>query len=494
MPALDENVSDTSKRQHPAFADFCVYDAWKIQDEKKDKFFVGIKLEENLPKIYFPMGFRKPSAEKTSDEECRRDFCKLVAVLCDKSLQKYFSREELKKSSLDFPFDAFLSVLQYYLDFGYFIESEAIYKKGFSEKISWPKTVKSFKPQVVQSENAQGQSRHQVVYLNLVTRKFRFREDNLITIVHKFCVKEAARLIGPLYGVSEKDVDEPEFIFDYDLFAETILNKIEDTFNDKHLELFRAMLKVVGYMAKKENREKDDSTSGFLFGVSTFAPVWEAMVDRIFGSLPPGFRKDNFNPHLKYVAENDKNSDGSEYGKLDGDRRSTLRPDTIMILGRDHDNAAKNVEGDELFILDSKFYKFGMTKNRNDLPGAESVCKQMAYAEFAESMKSEELAEYEGKTFSLDRIYNAFIMPYCAEKREKSFSMVRKGYIYGDWKDRSKPYRKIACILLDVKSVMENYSASASAQRELRNIIAGKILSEFAPDIQTVIARNERND
>ena len=103
-----------------------------------------------------------------------------------------------------------------------------------------------------------------------------------------------------------------------------------------------------------------------------------------------------------------------------------------------------------------------------------------ALSQCSQWTKNVDMIEYEGKTFSLDRIYNAFIMPYCAEKREKSFSMVRKGYIYGDWKDRSKPYRKIACILLDVKSVMENYSASASAQRELRNIIAGKVLSEFA--------------
>ena len=82
-------------------------------------------------------------------------------------------------------------------------------------------------------------------------------------------------------------------------------------------------------------------------------------------------------------------------------------------------------------------------------------------------------------------------MAYCADNSKAAltdsegasissanFGMKCKGYIYGDWKDRSKPYRKIACILLDVKSVMENYSASASAQRELRNIIP----------------RNERNE
>lgn len=39
------------------------------------------------------------------------------------------------------------------------------------------------------------------------------------------------------------------------------------------------------------------------------------------------------------------------------------------------------------------------------------------------------------------------------------------GYIYGDWKqvpDAQHPYHKIACILLDVKSVMQNYVASGA--------------------------------
>ena len=162
-----------------SFADFCVYDAWCSSDEKKDKSFVGIKIEDNRPKIYFPMGYR---ASKPSEDVCKRDFYQLIAVLNDKSLQSYFSEDDLRKSQLDFPFYAYLSVLQYYLDFGYFVESETIYKKGFSGKISWPRTIKRIKPQVVKDE----EGHDQVVYLNLITRKTSYREDNLITLVHKF--------------------------------------------------------------------------------------------------------------------------------------------------------------------------------------------------------------------------------------------------------------------------------------------------------------------
>ena len=470
MTALAQHIAEPAQKAFTSFADFCVYDAWYSSDEKKDKSFVGIRIEDNQPKIYFPMGYR---ASKPPEDICKRDFYQLIAVLNDKSLQSYFSEEDLRKSQLDFPFYAYLSVLQYYLDFGYFVESETIYKKGFSGKISWPRTVKRIKPQVVKDEYGHDQ----VVYLNLITRKTSYREDNLITLVHKFCVKESAQLIGPLYGVSEKEVEDSELLFDYELFAEVIQDKIAATFNDKHLELFHAMLKMVRYLGNKENRGEDGSENEPLFGVNTFAPVWEAMVDKIFGKLPQGVAKDKFNPHLRWNdgCHDEKLDESEEEIVLNDPKRSTLRPDTIMVCG----------EG--TFVLDSKYYKYGLTGFNSHLPGAESVCKQMAYAEYVETRLKEipagacpEHAERAGMTSR--GVYNAFVMPYCADagKWDESnakfgknglFKMCRVGYIYGDWKDCQKPYHKIHCILLDMKSVMRNYASNSAAQDELAQLI-----------------------
>jgi hypothetical protein len=84
-------------------------------------------------------------------------------------------------------------------------------------------------------------------------------------------------------------------------------------------------------------------------------------------------------------------------------------------------------------------------------------------------------------------IYNAFIMPYCADAgkwdeiaavaelpRNDVYAMKRVGYIYGDWKnvkDENRPYHKIHCILLDMKSVMRNYANNPSAQSVLAKLI-----------------------
>lgn len=464
MNALAQHIAEPAQKAFTSFADFCVYDAWYSSDEKKDKSFVGIKIENDRPKIYFPMGYR---ASKPPEDICKRDFYQLIAVLNDKSLQSYFSEEDLKKSQLDFPFYAYLSVLQYYLDFGYFVESETIYKKGFSGKISWPRTVKRIKPQVVKDEYGHDQ----VVYLNLITRKTSYREDNLITLVHKFCVKESARLIGPLYGISENEVEEPELLFDYEPFAEVIQDKIAATFNDKHLELFHAMLKMVRYLGNKENRGEDGNENEPLFGVNKFAPIWEAMVDKIFGKLPQGIAKDKFNPHCEWdLSSGARGYENPNYA---------MRPDTIMW----------DEEGNRLYVLDAKYYKFGMTGSASDLPSSGSICKQIAYAEYVERLVlQKELSACVGMT--ANAIYNAFVLPYCFDADNSQLppddgfetrpcKMRFIGHCHGNWKNLDakpgegdyRPYHRIAGILLDVRSVMENYGAFGEAPKMLAELV-----------------------
>lgn len=115
----------------------------------------------------------------------------------------------------------------------------------------------------------------------------------------------------------------------------------------------------------------------------------------------------------------------------------------------------------------------------------------MAYAEYVETHWKEILEEngdpstplhFAQDDTSPKRIYNVFIMPYCADAgkwneiataspRNDVYAMKRVGCIYGDWKDCKKPYHKIACILLDMKSVMQNYANNPAAQSELAGLI-----------------------
>jgi hypothetical protein len=276
--------------------------------------------------------------------------------------------------------------------------------------------------------------------------------------------------------------------FDYDLFCNAIHSKLAKTFNDRDLRLLADLARIVEYLAGHKT-EDGKTADDFYFGVNKFAPIWEAMVDKIFGKLPQGVAKDKFNPHLRWNdgCRDEKLDESEEEIVLNDPKRSTLRPDTIMVMG------------ESVYILDSKYYKYGLTGFNSHLPGAESVCKQTAYAEYVETHWNEILGlDSSNATHSQNDappkpIYNAFIMPCCANAgkwdeiaavaelpRNDVYAMKRVGYIYGDWKDCKKPYHKIACILLDMKSVMRNYANNPTAQSELAGVIKNHV-SPYSP-------------
>ena len=441
--------------------------------------FVGIRCEKSKEdgaletSIIFPLGYFKDdlTLREFPEEELRECVVNLFTVLSDPSLQEQIHQDSSistfaeEHGESEFPMVSYLNVIRNFLDFGYLDEKEILYKKGANGKINWGRTIKAVQPAI--TEDAQN-----LVYLDFIARKVSYNEDTLITQVHKFCVHDALMKLGFLFGIDPSE--EPLLDFDYDLFCNAIHSKLAKTFNDRDLRLLADLARIVEYLAGHKT-EDGKIANDFYFGVNKFAPVWEAMVDRIFGKLPQGLSKSDFNPHLKFVIEGSKNDVGISYqddDDKDEKHRSTLRPDTIMA----------HYSG--VFILDSKYYKYGLTGFYSHLPGAESVCKQMAYAEYVEQLMQEkeipagacpEPVEWAGMTSG--NIYNAFIMPYCADAEgasasSASFQMKREGYIYGDWKDRGQDYHKIHCILLDMKSVMRNYASNPTAQSELVKLIS----------------------
>ena len=437
--------------------------------------FVGIRCEKTKEDgaletgIIFPLGYFKDDTalRELPEEELRECVVNLFTVLSDRSLQEQIHQDSSvstfaeEHGESEFPMVSYLNVIRNFLDFGYLDEKEILYKKGANGKINWGRTIKAVQPVI--TEDAQN-----LVYLDFIARKVSYNEDTLITQVHKFCVHDALVKLGFLFGIEPSE--EPLLDFDYDLFCNAIHSKLAKTFNDRDLRLLADLARIVEYLAGHKT-EDGKTADDFYFGVNKFAPVWEAMVDKIFGTLPQGVAKDKFNPHLRWNdgCRDEKLDESEEEIVLNDPKRSTLRPDTIMVMG----------EG--VYILDSKYYKYGLTGVNSHLPGAESVCKQMAYAEYVET-RLKEIPAFAGMTSG--NIYNAFIMPYCVDAgkwdeiaavaelpRNDVYAMKRVGYIYGDWKDCKRPYHKIACILLDMKSVMRNYANNSAAQSELAGLI-----------------------
>ena len=463
----------------PKINDICHCDA---KTDSEDE-FVGIRcIKANDGKyetrIDFPMGYFKDEAAISilSEENLRENVINLFSVLSDADLMSNVREDssiaaisdEVKETA--FPMLAYLNVIRNYLDNGYITEREVEYKRKAHGKVNWNRTIKMTKPVVDEDES-------NLVYLDLIARRVNYNEDCLITLVHKFCVHDALNRLGFLFGI--EPTEEPILDFEYELFCSAVNAKLSKTFNDRDLHLLSDLAKIIEFLA--EHQTEDGINTEYYFGVNKFAPVWEAMVDKIFGKLPQGVTKDKFNPHCEWdLSSGVRGYENPNYA---------MRPDTIMWDGNNK----------HLYVLDAKYYKFGKTGSATDLPSSGSICKQIAYAEYVETHWKEILGldsstspDDSAQNDTLPKpIYNAFVLPYCFDADNSKLppddgfetrpcKMRFIGYCHGDWKNIKakpgevdyRPYHRIAGILLDVKTVMQNYGAAPNAQNELAGLIA----------------------
>lgn len=184
------------------------------------------------------------------------------------------------------------------------------------------------------------------------------------------------------------------------------------------------------------NDEKD-----FVYGVDSYYYIFERMVDYIFGT-----EKDltKFNPKAtwKIFKPEVKEKDASK-----------LRPDTILIK----DNIA--------YIIDSKFYRFGSSGDINDLPETTSIQKQITYGEYLSKIN-------ENKTINVDKILNAFILPYdkTKEKFKSNENIQYIGYAKTEWKNNQEEHQYVYAFLIDLYHVVEVWNNS-NHDEDISNLI-----------------------
>ncbi|MGN0728560.1 LlaJI family restriction endonuclease [Treponema sp.] len=411
-----------TKNKKQSLYDLCIYfdnNSFNEEEGQVDK-FVGLRFIDGKLSVYFPVGYRKPN--KADEKEVRRDILNLISVL-----STFTSRESaisnpafLNTKEVDFPIHAYLYIINDFLNHGYFQQKEQIYRRSTSGKISWARTIKQIRPQIIDGS---------AVYLDFVTHHSNHNENELITLIHKFCVHECFEKIGYLF--SSYIPQKSPLAFNKNLFTAVIKTKASSTFNESELLLFKNMLNVINSM--DSNGEKKN----FIFGTDNFHHVWEQLVDSVYGEKD----KDSFYPKVYWKFKNSKTFSFSE-------KRNSLRPDTIMITNRGNENQ-------KIFVLDSKYYRYGATKNPNHLPDSASVVKQLAYAQYIDNTEIRSKLPEDVRPFIKSRnIYNAFIMPADNESPENIGFVSAEYVLPQDSEQAEKPYNQIYGILLDVKIIM----------------------------------------
>ena len=124
-------------------------------------------------------------------------------------------------------------------------------------------------------------------------------------------------------------------------------------------------------------------------------------------------------------------------------KSSNLIPDTFF------ENQTRTFK--DLYIIDSKYYTFGIDKNvPNSLPQTSSIQKQFTYAEYIHQKYNNEYRF----------IYNIFILPY--NKEENLFGYNNNieyfGYADADWPDKNQSFSKIYSFFIDLKYLIHCYN------------------------------------
>ena len=317
-----------------------------------------------------------------------------------------------KSAATDTPLYAYIYIIQDFVTRGYYKEGIVEYASSKRGKIHWNRTIKQKKP-VIQDAD--------VYYLDFITKKNVINENDLITLIHQYCVYLSFIRFGWLF--TDYQPPEPKVLFHRQWFSAALQEKLCRTFNDANKTLFANMLKII-------NNEPDEGIkdTSFTFGTNRFEYAWEKMIDIVFGISD----KQRYFPKTKWKLPGRK----KEYDN------SRLEPDTIML----HNN--------NIYVLDAKYYKYGATKNPFDLPDSASINKQITYGEYIDAQADLKNPD--------SVIYNAFLMPVDKNEwaGENEGALHYAGEAVALWKEnksegRDKEYEHIQGILLDVKHLMQ---------------------------------------
>ncbi len=375
-----------------------------ITAEQTADYFVGIRWQHGQPQVVFPHGYQ-PGDE---DAACRRDIFSLLA-----SLRRFAGQKEgdtycpADAALTTLPLEAYQYILYDFLRHGYYVEKESSYVAARRGKISWKRTIQQERP-LFQDGNP--------IYLNFRVKQAQMNDEHLLSHIHRYCVYQAFLRFGWLFFHADFLPEKPSLPFRRNLFAHTLQQALNNTFNDEKRRLLTAMLHIV-----QENAEMAESQHG-AWGVNSFAPVWERMVDHVFGESD----KEKYFPHATWHI----------LRKGHFVRSSALEPDTIM-----------RYDG-KLYVLDAKYYRYGVTRNPQHLPPTSSVQKQITYGQYAAR-----IAGAQGGA----GVYNAFIMPFDGGGITKTEFVSIGTADWMNYHSGTPNYAYVLGILMDTKWLMSNY-------------------------------------
>lgn len=392
----------------------------KHDDEDR---FVGIRGDTNAVEVSFPLGYELSETE----DDIRRDILQLFRILTEfkKEEEGHISRRKYEETFMDlFPLNAYLEIILYYMENGYYKELEPIYKTRERGKINWSKTIKQQNPLLYLNKD---NITYSPVYTHFTVNLSSLRDDKEITLINQYCVRESFERVGWIF--TSFMPPKSEIPFDKNRFLAVLRTHLSNTNNDVKKRLFRSMIDII-----KDKDEKNPNRRVH-FGTNSFAYVWEGLIEKAFGNV----EKEDYYPRGEWTLKYSDDKPTHE-----------LRPDTIMCY-----------DGN-FFVLDAKYYRYGDSNDPSHLPSSSSINKQITYGEYVKLKEND-------KT-----VYNAFLMPYNKNKdifpSKEDFLNIGEAipkwkYVNGE-ENEIIEYEHIQGILVDINFLIDNYRSHSTENIE----------------------------
>lgn len=371
--------------------------------------FVGLKIVGNHIHFYFPESYHFDS-----DDFEREDFLDLLKTI---NIAKSLSNDEAATydSHVDESELALLSyiwIIEDYLKNGLYINTEKNIKFNQRGRVNWKKT---FANQPIISNG-------NVIYKDIAV-EVKSPRDTVLTDAHRYCVKKSLTFLGWMYGLSADTIESnPNADVQQNQYLEAIKMELDHTFDDeKHTQLTHMKNVIVGL-------DEVSADNNIVYGVDSYHYVFERMVNCIFGTENAADYYPSFTWNLKYSE------------KKNGLSGPTIRPDTIM----------KDDEKEDIYIIDSKFYRYGSLdlSQTKGLPEAASIVKQIMYGSYVQTK------------YPHNKVFNVFILPYDAKGQNgkildsKALDIVYVGEVSSDW-EADKSYGRIYTFLVDLRHIVK---------------------------------------
>lgn len=380
--------------------------------------FVGVKADLAQVRVCFPMGYCLPESE----EDIRQDILQLIDVLSifsDARQSTLALRAPENPQAVNFPVNAYMSLIRRFLEQGsYYAEREQVRKTADRGRIDWAASLK---------RNVAFFQEDGSPFFDRYTVKGSLpNENNLITQVHKFCVYESFRTLGWLF--TSYMPPDPHIEKDTQRFLYALRKKAGATHNDNDKRLLEDMISVVLYLdSERTDRQR-------YFGTDRFEYVWEKLIDEIFGIKGKEAFFPRTNWSLRYGPEKENHA---------------LEPDSVMICD------------DKIYVLDAKYYRYGITGDKKHLPESTSINKQITYGEYIDNCQA--IKERYGDA----PVYNAFLMPY--DKNDNPFGIQGEdfaniGEATSQWKRGEHLYERVQGIVVDTRFLIKNYCGSHKSE------------------------------